>query len=169
MTYDESLDIEEEDGNVDNTFLTFHVEGEEYAVPVGCVTEIVRLQKTFAVPDVPDYIRGVINLRGKVIPLLDVRCRFRLTQAPYTDRTVVVVLEVGDSPMGLIVDGVSEVAEIAQDQIELRSGVPSRTQGRSFVKGMGKREHGVSFILDVPALLDVDRGPAGTVTDAAAS
>lgn len=85
--------FDEDDSNVENTFLTFHVEGGEYAVSVGYVTEIVRLQKMFAMPDVPEYIRGVINLRGKVIPLLDVRNRFGLPEAPYTDRTVIVVLE----------------------------------------------------------------------------
>ncbi len=147
--------FDEEDGNVENTFLTFHVEGEEYAVSVGHVTEIVRLQKTFAMPDVPAYIRGVINLRGKVIPLLDVRNRFGLPEAAYTDRTVIVVLEVDETASGLLVDGVSEVAEIAPDQIEPVT--CSKVRGRkSMVKGMGKRASGVSFILDVNSLLDVE-------------
>lgn len=155
MTEDDQNDLDEETVHAENTFLTFHVHGEEYAVPVVCVTEIVRLQKMFVVPDVPTYIRGVINLRGKVIPLLDVRTRFHLAQAEYTDRTVVVVLEVGDSPMGLIVDGVSEVIEIPPDQIELHSGI-SKDRERALVKALGKRAAGVSFILDVAALLDVD-------------
>jgi purine-binding chemotaxis protein CheW len=145
--------LDEEDGSLEHTYLTFHVEGEEYAVPVVNVTEIVRLQKTFAVPDVPSYIRGVINLRGKVIPLLDVRDRFGLANAPYTDRTVIVVLEVGEISTGLVVDGVSEVAEIAPDQIEVRP--PTKSRGRlPMVRGLGKRANRVSFILDVAALID---------------
>jgi purine-binding chemotaxis protein CheW len=147
-------DIEGDDdtGNGEHTFLTFHVDGEEYAVPVAYVTEIVRLQKSFAIPDVPAYVRGVINLRGKVIPLLDVRSRFGLPDAAYTDRTVVVVLEVGETSTGLVVDAVSEVAEILPDQIEPHLQIAS-TRGRHMVKGMGKRANGVSFLLDVDALL----------------
>lgn len=149
---------DEDDGNLDNTYLTFHVGSEEYAVSVLFVTEIVRLQKTFAMPDVPAYIRGVINLRGKVIPLLDVRQRFGLTEAAYTDRTVVVVLEVDEVPTGLVVDGVSEVAEILPEQIEpARRGI-ARGQ-RSMVQGMGKRANGVSFILDVRSLLGGEGAP----------
>ena len=149
---DPDLLDDEDDDSIENTFLTFHVAGEEDAVPVANVTEIVRLQKTYAVPDVPSYIRGVINLRGKGIPLLDVRNRFGLADAAYTDRTVIVVLEHGDSATGLVVDAVSEVTEILPDQIEARTGL--RTQARpSMVRGMGKRANRVSFILDVPALL----------------
>jgi purine-binding chemotaxis protein CheW len=152
--------FDEDDGNVANTFLTFHVEAEEYAVSVAYVTEIVRLQKTFAIPDVPKYIRGVINLRGKVIPLLDVRNRFGLKEAAYTDRTVIVVLEVDDTATGLVVDGVSEVVEILPDQIEQVT-CARATSRKSMVQGVGKRANGVSFILDVGALLDVERDQGG--------
>jgi purine-binding chemotaxis protein CheW len=152
---DDELETDEDDGNREHTFLTFHVGGEEYAVPVAYVTEIVRLQKSFAIPDVPSYVRGVINLRGKVITLLDVRSRFGLADAPYTDRTVVVVLEIGDAATGLVVDGVSEVAEILPDQIEPRLQLANSGQ-RPMVQGMGKRANGVSFILDMHALLAVD-------------
>ena len=151
---DDDDDDDDDDDSVEDTYLTFHVGGEEYAVPVQHVTEIVRLQKTFAVLDVPDYIRGVINLRGKVIPLLDVRSRFGLADAQDTDRTVIVVLEMGDASTGLVVDGVSEVTEILAADIEART-VLKAGGSRSMVKGMGKRASGVSFILDVDALLDV--------------
>ncbi|HET9959785.1 MAG TPA: chemotaxis protein CheW [Polyangiaceae bacterium] len=164
MSYDEVDSLDEE--SADNTFLTFHVGGEEYAVPVAQVTEIVRLQKTFAVPDVPAYIRGVMNLRGKVIPLLDVRSRFGLAEEVYTDRTVVVVLEVGDAPTGLVVDGVSDVTEISPDQIE-PCGVTHRRGKQAMVTGMGKRESKVSFILDLTALLNIEPpqvSEAGTLT-----
>jgi purine-binding chemotaxis protein CheW len=152
MSYDDIDAIDEEEDNIDNTYLTFTVEGEEYAVHVSHVTEIVRLQKSFAVPDVPSYIRGVINLRGKVIPLLDVRSRFGLAEAAYTDRTVVVVLEVGDTATGLVVDGVTEVAEIPPEDIDT-SAVRAKAGKTSMVRGMGKRAERVSFILDVPFLL----------------
>jgi len=156
----DDLDLADDDPeHIDHTFLTFHVGDEEYAVPVANVTEIVRLQKSYAVPDVPDYIRGVINLRGKVIPLLDVRGRFGLADAAYTDRTVIVVLELGETSTGLVVDAVSEVTEILPDQIETRTNLRSGTRP-SMVRGMGKRANRVSFILDVAALLAVDGQPA---------
>jgi purine-binding chemotaxis protein CheW len=164
MINDDFDNLDDDDGNLEHTFLTFLVDGEEYAVPVACVTEIVRLQKTFLIPDVPTYIRGVINLRGKVITLLDVRSRFGLSDAAYTDRTVVVVLEVGDTATGLVVDAVSEVAEILPDQIELRA--RSAQGGHGMVKGMGKRATGVSFILDVDTLLDIT--PSQALTTSAA-
>ncbi len=167
MSDDDIDSVDGEDENIDNTYLTFQVGGEEYAVPVAYVTEIVRLQKTFAVPDVPGYIRGVINLRGKVIPLLDVRNRFGLEEAAYTDRTVVVVLEVAEAATGLIVDCVSEVADIAPEQIERRDGLRSLGK-QSMVLGMGKRERGVSFILDVATLLNIEGG-AGAASGSGAA
>jgi purine-binding chemotaxis protein CheW len=150
----DSDDDFDDDGNVDNTYLTFSVASEEYAVAVSCVTEIVRLQKAYAMPDVPSYVRGVINLRGKVIPLIDVRSRFGMPESDYTDRTVVVVLEVGDATTGLIVDGVSEVAEIAPGDVDAPPSIGGRGAS-AMVMGIGKRASGVSFILDVHAMLEV--------------
>lgn len=145
------LDEEEED-NLDNTYLTFSIADESYALHVAHVIEIVRLQRIFAVPDVESHIRGVINLRGKVIPLLDVRARFGLPHAEYTDRTVVVVIQVGDAPTGLVVDGVFDVSEIPPRHVEP---APSamRGSGPALVTGMGNRDDRVSFIIDVPTLV----------------
>lgn len=157
----------EDDGNIESTYLTFQVAGEEYAVPVAYVTEIVRLQKAFSIPDVPPYIRGVINLRGKVITLLDVRNRFGLPETPYTDRTVVVVLDVGEVAIGLIVDAVSEVTEIPPSQLEPTHRSGSRERG-GMVKGTGKRAAGVSFVLDVHALLGIEPGELQVAADATA-
>jgi purine-binding chemotaxis protein CheW len=143
----DDLDLEEED-NIDNTFLTFAVGDEEYAIPVSHVIEIVRLQKIFAVPDVERHVRGVINLRGKVIPLLDVRARFGLHETAYSDRTVIVVIEVDGTPTGLIVDDVFDIAECLPDQIE-SSATLMRSGRESLVTGISKRGERVSFILDV--------------------
>jgi purine-binding chemotaxis protein CheW len=146
-------DAEDEDDNIDNTYLTFAVAGEEFALHVAHVTEIVRLQKIFAVPDVATYIRGVINLRGKVIPLLDVRARFGVEQVPYTDRTVVVVIEVGDSATGLVVDRVFDITEIAPQNLEP---APATTHASRLplVTSMSKQGDRVSFIIDVETLVN---------------
>ena len=101
-----------EDENLEDMYLTFSVAGEEYAVGVEYVTEIVGLQEIVQVPDVPDFVRGVINLRGRVVPVLDARLRFGLPPRDYDHRTVIVVLDVHGSPSGLVVDRVDDVAEI---------------------------------------------------------
>jgi purine-binding chemotaxis protein CheW len=146
---------EADDTPIEDTYLIFRVGAEEYAVPVTSVTEIMRLQKS--------CVRGVINLRGKVIPLVDVRQRFDLAPAVYSDRTVVVVLEFADSATGLIVDGVSEVVEIPPAQIEQRVGWSGRDgSARPVVRAVGKRGECVSFILDVSALLDLHTHHAPT-------
>ncbi len=155
MSYDDlDSDDDIDESNLENMYLTFCVDSEEYAVPVACVTEIVRLQKCYVIPDVPPYVRGVINLRGKAIPLVDVRSRFGMRESAYTDRTVVVVLELAGASTGLIVDSVSEVAEIPPSDIEPRPRVASRGEA-GMVLGLGKRPSGVSFILDVDAMLEV--------------
>jgi purine-binding chemotaxis protein CheW len=153
MSMDDLEQYESEDeSSIENTYLTFSVAGEEYAVHVSHVTEIVRLQKIFSVPDVPRHVRGVINLRGKVIPLLDVRARFGLNETNYTDRTLVVVIEVGSSPTGLIVDGVYDVAEFPPQDIEAAP-TSSRGANHPLITRMGKRSDRISLIVDVPSLV----------------
>lgn len=154
---DDEMDlVDDEDDNAEHTYLTFQVGEEQYAVPVANVTEIVRLQRSFGIPDVPSFIRGVINLRGKVIPLLDVRARFGLERTDLNDLTVVVVLEVGDTATGLIVDAVSEVTEILPANVEPRPAWRGGGGARgAMIRGIGKRGENVSFLLDVGALLDV--------------
>jgi purine-binding chemotaxis protein CheW len=137
--------------DIENMYLTFEVEDEEYAVNIAYVTEIVGMQKISEVPDVPEFVKGVINLRGKVIPLMDMRLRFGLAWRGYTDRTTIIVLEMEDVPTGLVVDQVTDVLSMSPGSI-----APPRWQrgdGDPVVKGLGKRDDGVSIILDVPRLL----------------
>lgn len=88
------------------------LEDEESGIEIRYVTEIIGMQKIIAVPDVPPYGRGVINLRGKVIPVVDARLRFGLPERPHDDRTCIVVINVREQAVGLIVDRVSEVLDI---------------------------------------------------------
>lgn len=142
--------------SIDSMYLTFAVGEEDYGLTIGMVTEIVGMQRIMVVPDVPDYIKGVINLRGKVIPLMDVRLRFGMVERPYDDRTVVIVLEVNDAPMGLIVDRVREVIDIPDANIDNANGFGSG-DGRSVVSGLGRIEERVVILLDVPVLVsDMD-------------
>lgn len=145
----EAVDAED---SIETMYLTFAIGEEYYGVPIGMVTEIVGLQKIMCVPDVPHYIKGVINLRGKVIPLMDVRLRFGMEERPYDDRTVVIVLLVGGAPTGLIVDGVREVLDIPDSQVD-RAGGMNGADGRSVVSGLGRIDERVAILLDVGALV----------------
>lgn len=138
---------------IDTMYLTFPVGTELYGVSIKMVTEIVGLQRIMSVPDVPPYIKGVINLRGKVIPLMDVRLRFGIPEKDYDDRTVVIVLQVNDAPVGLIVDGVNEVLDIPDDHID-RAHSFSNSEGRSLVKGLGRMDERVAILLDASRLVE---------------
>ncbi len=140
------------DDSIDNMYLTFMVEEETYAVNIACVTEIVGMQRISEIPDVPAYIKGAMNLRGKVIPVMDQRLRFNLPEREYDDRTTIIVLDLEGVPTGLVVDQVTDVLTIPHDKIDppphwLHEG----KQG--IVKGLGKLNNNVSIVLDVPHLL----------------
>jgi purine-binding chemotaxis protein CheW len=140
--------IEDED-SIEDMYLTFEVETEEYAVCIESVTEIVTNQRIIPAPDMPTYITGVINLRGKVVPLMDIRLRFGLPKKNYDDRTCIIVVEIDEIPTGLMVDRVKDVLEIPKEKIE----PPKYGKGGGVIEGMGKREEQVSFIISLPKLL----------------
>jgi len=139
----------DDDDSIENMYLTFEVDTEEYAVCIENVTEIVTNQRIIPAPDMPPYIAGVINLRGKVVPLMDVRMRFGLDKKDYDDRTCTIVVEIDEVPTGLMVDRVKDVLEISDDKIE----PPKYGKGDGIIQGMGKREENVSFIISLPKLL----------------
>ncbi len=148
---DELYDEDEEDAQKDK-YLTFHLAKEDYGIEIRFVTEIIGIQRITKVPDMPDFVRGVINLRGKIIPVIDVRTRFRLEPKEYDDRTCIIVVNINDMAVGLVVDEVSEVANIPEDQVEPPPRTGRGDRGR-FIKGMGKMEEDVKIILDVSRLL----------------
>lgn len=133
-------------------YLTFHVANEDYAIDISYVTEIIGIQVITAVPDMPKFIKGVINLRGKIIPAVDVRLRFKLETREYNDRTCIIVVEFDETLIGLIVDEVKEVCSIPESQVEP---VPTTLIGKTsrFIQGIGKLGEEVKIILDVSKLL----------------
>lgn len=141
-----------ETDNISDMYLTFALAEEEYGVGIGGVSEIVGMQRIMPIPDMPDYIRGVINLRGKVIPLMDVRLRFGLPERAYDERTVIIVMEVEDAPIGLIVDAVREVLEIPPAQVD-RPNQFDRGAGRSVIAGIGRIGDRVAVLLDTATLV----------------
>lgn len=135
-------------------FLTFALGKEEYGVEIKYVTEIIGIQAITEIPEMPDYIKGIINLRGKIIPIMDVRLRFSKEFKGYNDRTCIIVIELEDLSIGLVVDCVSEVLPIPEENI---SKPPNFQQGfqNKYIKGIGKVGQEVKLLLDCNMLLDI--------------
>ena len=115
----EILDLYDEDEDTQaNKYLSFKIGKEAYGIGIKFITEIIELQKIIEIPDVPNYVKGVINLRGKVIPVIDLRLRFNMEERVYDDRTCIVVVDINKTAVGIIVDTVEEVLEIAEKNIE---------------------------------------------------
>lgn len=142
--------LEQEDTQKDK-FLIFMLDSEHYAIEIRYVTEIIGMQVITEVPEMPDYIKGIINLRGKIIPVMDVRLRFRKVPMAYNDRTCVIVIDIDDISIGLIVDRVSEVLSIPEQEIVPPPGV--KEGGSRFIKGVGKAGNEVKLILNCDKLL----------------
>lgn len=137
-------------------YLTFQLGNEEFAIQVLCVREIMGVQEITAVPQTPGYVKGVINLRGKVIPVVDLRLKFGLPEMEYTQRTCIIVVQIqGEADklmIGVIVDAVSEVLTLQGSEIEdtpdFGSGVAT-----PYLLGMAKIKGKVKILLDIDRLL----------------
>ena len=136
-----------------NRFLTFAVGKEIYGIEIMHVTEIIGIQSITAVPELPDYLKGIINLRGKIIPVMDVRLRFKKEPRTYDDRTCVIVIDVESSPIGLIVDNVAEVLTIQDTDIVEPPRLKNGFGGSNFVNRIGKTGNEVKLLLDCSKLL----------------
>lgn len=146
--------MEQEEDTQKGKFLTFSLGKEFYGLEICYVTEIIGIQPITEVPELPQYVRGIINLRGKIIPVMDVRLRFKKPFREYNDRTCVVVVDIRDVSVGLIVDSVSEVLSIKDEDIvppqELKA-----AQNR-YIKGIGKVGTDIKLLLDCDRLLSDD-------------
>lgn len=140
-------------------YLTFRLDTEIYAMDVGQVREILEFSSVTKVPQTHDFMRGVINLRGKVVPVVDMRLKFGLSETVKTVNTCIVVTEVNfDSEsmiLGALVDSVQEVIELEPDQIEPAPRMGSRLK-TDFIKGIGKLEDRFIIILDVDRVFSAD-------------
>jgi purine-binding chemotaxis protein CheW len=145
-----SQPIEEED-TLKGRFLTFALGSESYGIEIKFVTEIIGIQPITEVPELPNYIKGIVNLRGKIIPLMDVRLRFNKEAQAYDDRTCIIVTEIERFTIGLIVDRVSEVISIPDSEI---LPLPRINKDKSkYIKNIGKVGGDVKLILDCLELL----------------
>ncbi|MGG6310993.1 chemotaxis protein CheW [Paenibacillus macerans] len=149
------LQIEQDEDTQKGKFLTFQIGSDVYGIEIRYVTEIIGIQAITEVPELPEHIRGIINLRGKIIPVMDVRLRFKKPFREYNDRTCIVVVEIRDISIGLIVDGVAEVVQIAEEDIVPPPEINSAQQ-QGFIRGVGKVGSEIKLLLDGDKLLHHD-------------
>ncbi len=133
-------------------YLTFSLAGEEYGIVILKVKEIIGMMPVTPVPRTPPYVKGVINLRGKVIPVADLRLKFDMEEAAYTERTCIIVVEIkeglGHVLMGIVVDSVSEVLNIKGGEIEDTPAFGAQMD-TDYIRGMAKTGGGVKILLDI--------------------
>jgi purine-binding chemotaxis protein CheW len=140
-------------------YLTFHLGGEEYAIGILRVKEIIEYGTLTVVPQTPPSIRGVINLRGNVVPVVDLALKFGIPQSPITNRTCIIIVEVElrgeQTVIGIIADSVSQVIELAPSEILPAPSFGTRVRV-DFLHGMGKADKKFSLILNIDKVLSID-------------
>ncbi len=136
-------------------YLTFTLNGDEYGIHISKISEIVRMMPVTPVPGISDDVKGVVNLRGRVIPVVDLRLRLCFEATEHTDRTCIIIVEIetGKKRIGIIVDAVSEVMNIKRKDIEAVPVFDAHAD-LSFISGMTRSEGGVKILLDVEKLLE---------------
>lgn len=139
-----------------NKYLTFSVDKEVFGLDIRHVDDIIGIQDITLVPEQPEYIKGVINLRGKIIPTMDVRVRFKKEERDYDDRTCIVVLNMHNTSVGVIVDRVVEVLDIDEDQIAEPPRFSDEYQSH-YISGIGKINDDIAMLLDCNKLLNYEQ------------
>jgi purine-binding chemotaxis protein CheW len=138
-------------------YLTFTLAEEEYGIGILKVKEIIGMMTVTTVPQTPDFVKGVINLRGKVIPVMDLRLRFGMEAIDYNDRTCIIVVEIegsaGTIQVGIVVDSVSEVLNIKGEDIEETPTFGAKLN-TDYILGMAKMEDSVKILLDIDRVLN---------------
>jgi len=141
-----------ESNSIATQYVTFSLGTEVYGIPITKLNEIIAYQELTALPNVPSFIKGILNLRGTAVPVIDMRERFNLERKDYDQFTVIMILDVAGRTMGLVVDSVSDVLTIDQESIK-PSPQFSSSINTKYIEGMVGYDNGRKFIM----LLDVDR------------
>lgn len=152
MSTDSALDAT---SVADHEYLTFTLGAEEYGVDILKVQEIRGIDQVTRLPDAPEFIKGVVNLRGLIVPVVDMRLKFRLSQAVYDDTTVMIVLVVAGRTIGIVVDGVSDVLRLQPAQVRPVPDLGSAID-RQFLTGLGMVDERMLILLDIERLMTSD-------------
>lgn len=137
--------------------LTFSLANEEFGIGILKIREIIGMMSITTVPQTPEFVKGVVNLRGKVIPVIDLRLRFGMETVDYNERTCIIVVEIeaarGSVTIGVVVDSVSEVLNIVAEDIEDTPSFGTNLQ-TDYILGMAKSEGSVKILLDIDRILN---------------
>jgi purine-binding chemotaxis protein CheW len=133
-------------------YLTFFIDNQVFGIPIADVIQIVGVQEITEVPEFPTYAKGIINLRGNIVPLIDMRIRFHKEELPYNDRTCVIVTNIGSRLIGLVVEAVDEVASISDEEISPPP-VVSSDDTDSYITGLGLKDNKIIVLLDTQKIL----------------
>ncbi len=142
----------EEISEMTGRYLTFLVEDQSFGVPISEVVQIVGVQEITKVPHFPPYAKGVINLRGLIIPIVDIRLRFDKPEIPYTERTCIIVTNIRDRHIGLAVDNVDDVLSIGDEAISPPPKLSDEVSD-NFISGVGRNGSQVILLLDTSKIL----------------
>lgn len=156
MTEAEKISI---DRRLEGKYLAFKLSKEEYGIKIRKIREIIGMLAITPVPQTPIFVRGVINLRGQVIPVVDLRLKFGMEELEYTERTSIIVVETkghsGPIPIGVVVDSVSEVISIKQEDIEDAPSFGTKLN-TEFIHGLAKLNGGIKILLDIDRVLSAE-------------
>jgi purine-binding chemotaxis protein CheW len=151
---DEKEEIYENEDTQKDKYLIFSIGDESYGIPIQYVIEIIGIEEITQIPELPIYVKGIINLRGKIIPVMDVRLRFKKEEKEYDDRTCIIVIEIDGISFGLIVDNVKEVASIDEKNIAPPPNISSAEDfTNGFIEAIGKVENDIWLFIDCRKLL----------------
>ena len=140
---------------IENKFLLFKIADEEFGIEISCVKEIINIVPITQVPGTPNYVKGIINLRGDIVPIVEIRSRFRMPHMEYDDLTCIVVIENEGEKIGFIVDAVNEVKYIRKDRISSPPNV-KLSYANQFVRNLGAVDDKVVLLVDRDKILSDD-------------
>ena len=158
LGFEDSLladDVDEEGKIIENgyRYLTFELDKEDYGVRIEYVIEIIGIQDITHLPGMPQYVKGLLNLRGKIIPIIDAREKFGKVKKEYNDRTCVVVLEINNITVGLVVDIISDVVTILEREIEDAPNI-GKIEANKYIKEVAKVDNKVKLLIDCEKLIN---------------
>ncbi len=139
--------------NMLNEFLTFKLGDEEYGIEILKVQEIRGYEAVTSIANAPRFIKGVVNLRGIIVPIVDMRIKFDLGKAEYDQFTVVIILNVAGRVVGMVVDGVSDVIQLAAEQIRPAPEFSSTTFNTQYITGLGTADDRMLILIDIEKLM----------------
>ena len=157
-----------DNAQAERQLVVFDLSAEAYGVDIGAVREIIRMQEITAVPQTPDFVEGVINLRGKVTPVVDLRKKLGVAVAERSDENRIVVMDIGGQDIGMVVDAVNEVLRISADSVEPPSSVVSTAEA-DYIMGIAKLDSKLIILLNLGKVLSMQEQEALSETAVAAA